>query len=94
MGLLVDVCVIKNIAPYQTYIGGVCGENSWIQASQQNGAGQVIRYDCDHDKVGSFKIRLLQGVGVSVRCGGRLHGEEHQKSSPCVHTRVGCHMVT
>ena len=70
MGSLVDVCVIERIAPYQTYIWGVCGEKLGSRASQRNGDGQVNVAACGPDKVGYFRIRSLRGVGVGVRCGG------------------------
>ena len=59
----------------------------------KSSSGRVIRAAYGPDKVGSFRIRPLWGAGVSVRYGCRLHCEECQKASPCVPTRVGCHVV-
>ena len=44
--------------------------------------GTEVGSACSPDKVDSSQSLPWRGSGVSVRCGGRLHGEERRKASP------------
>ena len=76
MGYSVGFCVIKCNAPYNAYTEGACGENPESKTSQKNGVRRVVISACSPDKVGSFRIRSLQGVGVAKQCSSTLHIED------------------
>ena len=51
--------------------------------------GTEVRSACSPNKVGSSWSHPWRGAGEAVQCGGRLHGEERRKESPC-YLQEGC----
>ena len=64
------------------------------QTPQRDGVGWMVGAACGTDKLGSYWSLLLWGVGVAVRCGGKLHVEECCKASPCLSTRVKLSLIS